>query len=199
MLWPPAPWPLPPVQGWNMGVDKYRGHTRVIVDAPVWKAGSFSVRAYSSAIARRPLAPEDWTGGFAGRVARRIADNHGGEKGRVLYIGGRSRGDERALMAAATWHLPDEGPLELLDLDIALSVRSGRPWLVESCAASLLGLLRAIAAHRIVARPSDPLAWVTDDDEVARRAFQEWGFIGLKATARPAHCDSRHYLRRIDS
>lgn len=198
MLWPPTPWPLPPVNGWNMVIDRSRGHTRVTVDAPVWKARAVSVRAYSSAIEGRPLIPEEWPEGLATRIARRMADNHGGEKGRVLYIGRRTKADERAPLAVVAWHLPDAGPLELLELDVAQAVRAQRPDLVGPCAASLLGLLRAIAAHPKLARPGDRLAWVTDEDEVARRAYEQWGFVGLKPSARPEDCKSRHYLRRIE-
>jgi hypothetical protein len=61
-----------------------------------------------------------------------------------------------------------------------------------------LTLLRAVAAHPELARPGDRLAWVTDEDEVARRAYEQWGFVGLKASARPAGCTSRHYMRRIE-
>ena len=93
MLWPPIPWPLPPVNGWNMVIDRHRGHTRVTVDAPLWKARAVSVRAYSSAIEGRALIADEWPDGLAGRIARRMADNHGGEKGRVLYIGRRTRAE----------------------------------------------------------------------------------------------------------
>ncbi len=198
MLWPPTPWPLPPVNGWNMVIDRHRGHTRVTVDAPVWKARAISVRAYSSAIEGRALIGEEWPEGLAGRVARRMADNHGGEKGRVLYVGRRTRTEERAPLAVAAWHLPDDGPLELLELDVAQAVRAERPDLVGPCGASLLLLLRAIAAHAKLDRPGDRLAWITDEDEVARRAYEQWGFVGLKPSARPAACMSRHYLRRIE-
>jgi hypothetical protein len=51
---------------------------------------------------------------------------------------------------------------------------------------------------RALARPGDRLAWITDEDEVARRAYEDWGFRGLKASARPKDCTSRHYLRRIE-
>jgi len=181
-----------------MVIDRYRGHTRVTVDAPVWKARAVSVRAYSSAIEGRSLIPEEWPEGLAARVARRLAENHGGEKGRVLYLGRRTRTDERAPLAVTAWHLPDSGPLELLELDVALAVREERPDLVGPCGASLLALLRAIAAHKKVALPGDRLAWITDEDEVARRAYEEWGFRGLKPSARPEGCMSRHYLRRIE-
>jgi hypothetical protein len=198
MLWPPTPWPLPPVNGWNMAIDRYRGHTRVTVDAPVWKARAVSVRAYSWGIERRALVPEEWPEGLARRVSGRVADNHGGEKGRVLYIGRRTATDERMPLAVAAWHLPDSGPLELLDLDVALVVREQRPDLVGPCAVSLLALLRAIAAHKKLARPGDRLAWITDKDEVARRAYEQWGFRGLKPSARPEGCMSRHYMQRIE-
>ena len=198
MLWPPTPWPLPPVNGWNMVIDRYRGHTRVTVDAPVWKARAVSVRAYSSAIEGRLLIPEEWPEGLAGRIARRMADNHGGEKGRVLYVGRRTRAEERVPLAVAAWHLPDSGPLELLELDVALVVREERPDLIDPCAMSLLALLRAIGAHRQLDRLGDRLAWITDEDEVARRAYEDWGFRGLKPSARPKDCMSRHYLRRIE-
>ena len=198
MLWPPTPWPLPPVNGWNMVIDRYRGHTRVTVDAPVWKARAVSVRAYSSAIEGRSLVPGEWPEGLAGRVARRMADSRGGEKGRVLYIGRRTSADERAPLAVAVWHLPDAGPLELLELDVAQVVREERPDLIDPCAMSLLALLRAIGAHRQLDRPADRLAWITDEDEVARRAYEQWGFRGLKPSARPKDCMSRHYLRRIE-
>jgi len=56
-----------------MVIDRYRGHTRVTVDAPVWKARAASVRAYSSAIEGRPLIPEEWPDGLAARIARRTA------------------------------------------------------------------------------------------------------------------------------
>jgi hypothetical protein len=181
-----------------MVIDRYRGHTRVTVDAPVWKARAASVRVYSSAIEGRPLIPEEWPEGLATRIARRTADNHGGEKGRVLYIGGRTRTDERAPIAVAAWHLPDSGPLELLDLDVALAMREERPDLVGPCGASLMALLRAIGAHKQLDRLGDRVAWITDEDEVARRAYEDWGFRGLKPTARPKHCMSRHYLRRIE-
>lgn len=198
MLWPPAPWPLPPVNGWNMVIDRYRGHTRVTVDAPVWKARAVSVRAYSSAIEGRPLIGEEWPNGLAARVARRLAENHGRKKGRVLYIGRRTETDERAPLAVAAWHLPDAGPLELLELDIAQAVREQPPDLVGPCARSLLALLRAIAAHKKLGRPGDRLAWITDEDAVARRAYEDWGFSGLKSSARPQGCVSRHYLERIE-
>jgi hypothetical protein len=181
-----------------MVIDRYRGHTRVTVDAPVWKARAVSVRAYSSAIEGRALISEEWPEGLAGRIARRMADNHGGEKGRVLYIGRRTMAEERAPLAVAAWHLPDSGPLELLELDVAQAVRAERPDLVGPCGASLLVLLRAIAAHAKLDRPGDRLAWITDEDEVARRAYEQWGFVGLKTSVRPAACTSRHYLRRIE-
>jgi hypothetical protein len=181
-----------------MVIDRYRGHTRVTVDAPVWKARAVSVRAYSSAIEGRPLIPGEWPEGLAGRIARRMTDNHGGEKGRVLYVGRRTGTDERAPLAVAAWHLPDSGPLELLELDVALAVREERPDLIVPCGASLLALLRAIAAHKKLGRPGDRLAWITDEDEVARRAYGDWGFRGLKPSARPEGCMSRHYLRRIE-
>jgi hypothetical protein len=181
-----------------MVIDRHRGHTRVTVDAPVWKAGADSFRAYSSAIERRPLIPKEWPEGLTTRIARRTGDNHGGEKGRVLYVGRRTRTDERAPLAIVAWHLPDAGPLELLDLDIALAVRAQRPDLAVPCAASLLMLLRAIAVHPKLNRPGDRLAWITDDDSVARRAYKEWGFLGIKPSARPEGCTSRHYLRRIE-
>jgi len=198
MLWPPTPWPLPPVNGWNMVIDRYRGHTRVTVDAPVWKARAVSVRAYSSAIEGRPLIDEEWPEGLAERIARRIADNHGGEKGRVLYIGRRTKAEERAPLAVAAWHLPNSGLLELLELDVAQALRAERPDLIGPCGASLLALLRAIAAHKKLARLGDRLAWITDEDHVARRAYEQWGFVGLKPSARPEGCKSRHYLRRIE-
>jgi hypothetical protein len=86
----------------------------------------------------------------------------------------------------------------LLELDVARAVRAERPELVGPCAASLFALLRAIAAHPELARPGDRLTWVTDEDQVARRAYEQWGFVGLKASARPAGCKSRHYMRRIE-
>jgi hypothetical protein len=104
----------------------------------------------------------------------------------------------RPSIAVAAWHLPEVGPLELLELDVALVVREQRPDLVGPCAASLLALLHAIAAHRTLDRPGDRLAWITDEDEVARRAYEDWGFRGLKPSTRPKHCMSRHYLRRIE-
>ena len=116
----------------------------------------------------------------------------------MLYIGQRTRTDERAPLAVAAWHLPDTGPLELLELDVAQAVREERPDLVGPCGASLLVLLRAIAAHAKLDRPGDRLAWVTDEDQVARRAYEDWGFVGLKPSARPEDCKSRHYLRRIE-
>jgi hypothetical protein len=98
----------------------------------------------------------------------RLAENHGGEKGRVLYIGRRTRTDERAPLAVAAWHLPNSGLLELLELDVALAVRTQRLDLVRPCAASLLALLRAIAAHPKLARPGDRLAWITDLRRIER-------------------------------
>jgi hypothetical protein len=187
-----------------MVVDKHRGHTRVTVDAPVWKSRAIrkpravSVRAYSSVVDRRPLIPEEWPQGLTGRVAQRLADNHGGEKGRVLYIGRCSEAGERVPLAVVAWHLPDTGPLQLLELDVALAVRQHRPDLVWHSATSLLVLLRAIAAHKKLGRPRDRLAWITDENEVARRAHQQWGFSGLKPAARPTGCTSRHYLERIE-
>jgi len=198
MVWPPTPWPLPPVNGWNMVIHRYRGHTRVTVDAPVWKARAVSVRAYSSGIELRTLVPEEWSEGVAARVARRLNENHGRRKGRVLYIGRSSETDERMPLAVAAWHMPDSGPLELLELDVALVVREERPDLIDPCAASLVALLRAIGAHKQLDRPGDQLAWITDEDEVARRAYENWGFRGLKPSARPKDCTSRHYLRRIE-
>lgn len=181
-----------------MVIDRYRGHTRVTVDAPVWKARAVSVRAYSSGIESRELAPQEWPEGLTGRIARRLAENHGRSKGRVLYIGWRTETDERVPLAVAAWHLPDSGPLELLELDVALVLREQRPDLVVPCGASLLALLRAIAAHKKLGRPGDRLAWITDEDEIARRAHEGWGFRGLKSSARPDGCMSRHYLRRIE-
>jgi hypothetical protein len=105
---------------------------------------------------------------------------------------------QRAQSGGVAWHLPDSGPLELLDLDVALVVREQRPDLVGPCAVSLLALLRAIAAHKKLARPGDRLAWITDKDEVARRAYEQWGFRGLKPSARPEGCMSRHYMQRIE-
>ncbi len=198
MLWPPTPWPLPPIQGWNMVVDSYRGHTRVTVDAPLSKAGPVSLRAYTSGIELRPLVAQQWPDGFARRIARRLAENHGRKKGRVLYIGRRTETDERTPLVVAAWHLPDSGPLELLELDVALAVREEHPELIDPCVRSLLELLRAIAAHKMLGRPGDRLAWITDEDEVARRAYEDWGFSGLKASARPEGCMSRHYLERIE-
>ncbi len=160
------------------------------------------VRSACERIARRSrvglLIPEEWPEGLAGRIARLMADNHGGEKGRVLYVGRRTRAEERVPLAVAAWHLPDSGPLELLELDVALVVREERPDLIDPCAMSLLALLRAIGAHRQLDRLGDRLAWITDEDEVARRAYEDWGFRGLKPSARPKDCMSRHYLRRIE-
>jgi len=183
-----------------MVVDSHRGHTRVTVDAPVWKSRAGSIRAYSSGIELRSLVAQEWPAGFAGRIERRLAENHGRKKGRVLYIGRRTETDERVPLAVAAWHLPDSGPLELLELDVALAVREQRPDLVGACGASLLALLRAIGAHKKLGlgRPGDRLAWITDEDAVARRAYEEWGFRGLKPSARPEGCMSRHYLRRIE-
>jgi hypothetical protein len=181
-----------------MVIDRYRGHTRVTVDAPVWKSRAGSVRAYSSGIELRSLVAQEWPDGFAGRIARRLAENHGRKKGRVLYIGRRTETEERTPLAVAAWHLPDSGPLELLELDVSLALREERPDLVAACGVSLLALLRAIAAHKKLGRAGDRLAWITDEDEVARRAYEEWGFSGLKPSARPEHCMSRHYLRRIE-
>jgi hypothetical protein len=181
-----------------MVIDRYRGHTRVTVDAPVWKSRAGSIRAYSSGIELRSLVAQEWPAGFAGRIERRLAENHGRSKGRVLYIGQRAKADERIPLAVAAWHLPEVGPLELLDLDVALAVREERPDLIGACGASLLALLRAIAAHKQLDRPGDRLAWITDEDAVARRAYEEWGFSGLKPSARPQSCMSRHYLRRIE-
>jgi SAM-dependent methyltransferase len=65
----------------------------------------------------------------------------------VLYIGRRTETDKPIPLAIATSHLPDSGPLELLGLDGALVVRKERPDLIVPCGASLLALLRAIAAH----------------------------------------------------
>ncbi len=98
------------------------------------------------------------------RGAYCATDGHGGEKGRVLYIGRRTKAEERAPLAVAAWHLPDCGPLELLELDVAQAVRAERPDLVGPCGASLLVLLRAIAAHAKLDRPGDRLAWITDED-----------------------------------
>ena len=182
-----------------MTVDTPEGHTRVTVDAPIWKVGKVSLRAYSSVREGRPLVPEEWPPGFADLVARRMADNHGGNKGRVLYIGRRTGPDEaRAPLAALAWHRPPEGPLEVLDVAIANVVRQRRLDLTSPLGASLLELLRAIAAHKEVNRPADRLAWITDDDNVARRAYEQWGFVGLKKGARPSVCTARHYLRRIE-
>jgi hypothetical protein len=76
-------------------------------------------------------------------------------------------------------------------------VREQRRELIAHCGASLLALLRAIAAHKKLDRSSDRLAWITDEDAVARRAYEDWGFSGLRSSARPQGCMSRHYLRRI--
>jgi hypothetical protein len=181
-----------------MVIDRYRGHTRVTVDAPVWKSRAGSIRAYSSGIELRSLVAQDWLHGFAGRIERRLAENHGRSKGRVLYIGRRTKTDERVPLAVAAWHLPESGPLELLELDVSLAVREERPDLIGPCGVSLLALLRAIAAHKKLGRPGDRIAWITDEDEVARRAYEDWGFRGLKPLARPEGCMSRHYLRRIE-
>jgi hypothetical protein len=181
-----------------MTVDKYKGHTRVTVDAPLWKVGNVSLRAYSSAWEARPLIPEEWVSEFATVVSRRMADNHGADKGRVLYIGRRTRDDERAPLAVLAWHCPSNGPLEVLDLGVALAVRQHRLDLTSVLGASLLSLLRAVAAHKEVGGAADRLAWITDDDHVARRAYEQWGFVGLKAGARPPQCTTRHYLRRIE-
>jgi hypothetical protein len=197
MLWPPRPWPLPPVQV-EHGHRPLQGATRVTVDAPVWKSRAGSIRAYSSGIELRELVVQDWPEGIAGRIGRRLAENHGRSKGRVLYLGRRTRTDERVPLAVAAWHLPDSGPLELLELNVALAVREERPDLIVPCGVSLLALLRAIAAHKKLGRPGDRLAWITDEDAVARRAYKDWGFQGLKSSARPEGCMSRHYLRRIE-
>lgn len=116
----------------------------------------------------------------------------------MLYIGRRAGSEARAPLAVAAWHLPPAGPLEILDLAVANVVRSLRPDLISPLGASLLALLRAIAAHRQVGRPCDRLAWITDDDDVARRAYEQWGFVGLKRSAHPEHCSTLHYLRRIE-
>lgn len=183
-------WPRSPGHRGCMVIDRYRGHTRVTVDAPVWKArGQCSRVQFSdreSAADRGGVArgacgwhcPGGWP---TSTVARRT----------VLYIGRRTRAEERAPLAVAAWHLPDSGPLELLELDVAQAVRVERPDLVGPCGASLLALLRAIAAHAKLDRPDDRLAWITDDDALARRAYEQWGFVGLKPSARPAASTSR--------
>jgi hypothetical protein len=200
MFWPPTPWPLPPVGGWRLGVDRVRGHTRVTVDTPLWKARERTFRVYSSALEGRGLVEEEWAPGVARTVARRLKENHGGEKGRVLYAGRSTSGTDRAPLAVLAWHLPeDEAPLAVLDLDVAGAVREQRPDLVIPLARSLLALLRTVASHPDVARKPDRLGWVTDDESVARRAYEEWGFKGIKKTARPDHVTSRFYLRRIES
>ncbi len=168
------------------------------VDAPMWKAGTVSLRAYSSVREGRRLIPEEWRPGFADLVARRMGDNHGGNKGRLLYIGRRAGSETRAPLAVAAWHLPPDGALEVLDLAVANVVRDLRPDLISPLGASLLALLRAIAAHQRIGRPSARLAWITDDDDVARRAYEQWGFVGLKKSAHPEHCTTQHYLRRIE-
>ncbi len=198
MLWPPPPWPLTPVTGWNVTVGKRKGQTRVTVDVPLWNVGGVSLRAYTSAWEGRPLIPREWPRGFAEVASRRMAENHGADKGRVLYIGRRTREDERAPLAVLAWHWPGHGPLEVLDLGVALAVRQHRLDLMSALGASLFSLLRAIAAHKDVGRATDRLAWITDDDHVARRAHEQWGFVGLKASARPPECTARHYLRRIE-
>jgi hypothetical protein len=66
-----------------------------------------------------------------------MTENHGGDKGRVLYIGRRTRDDERAPLAALAWHRPNHGPLEVLDLGVALAVRQYRLDLMSAFGASL--------------------------------------------------------------
>lgn len=200
MFWPPTRWPLPPLNGWNMAVGKWKGHTRVTLDTPVWKGDEgHRLRCYSSVIEGRLLVPDQWSDGVADRIANRLEDNQGGQKGRVLYLG-RSVGlAERVPLAVAAWHLPPAGELELLELDVATMVREERASWVPHLAATLMDALRTVASHKHVNRPADRLAWVTDDIEVARRAHNEWSFNGLRPEARPAHTSASFYLRRIEN
>ena len=161
MFWPPTSWPLPPLNGWNIGVDKWRGHTRITLDTPLWKgAKGQRFRCYSSAIEGRTLVDDEWTEGVAQRVAQRLEDNHGGEKGRLLYIGRDEPTVQRLPLAVAAWHLPPEGPLELLDLDVAIAVREARPQWVPLFGMTLMEALRTTAAHHKVGREDDRLAWI---------------------------------------
>jgi hypothetical protein len=188
------------LNGWNVQVDKYRGHTRVTFDTPTWKGkDGRRFRVYSSVLEGRALVAEEWNEGVAASVAERLDDNYGGEKGRVLYLGRDEPNAERLPLAVAAWHLPPDGPLELLELDVAALVRAERPAWVTVFGATLMNALRTVASHQAVGRPPDRLAWVSDDNDIARRAFDEWGFRGLRASAHPVHNTARHYLRRIEN
>lgn len=170
------------------------------LDTPVWKgAHGQRFRVYSSVIEGRALLPDEWVDGVADRIAGRAASNRGGEKGRVLYLGRDEPNAERLPLAVLAWHLPPAGPLELLELDVAHAVRVERPCWVPDFGATLMNALRTVASHKDVARPSDRLAWITDDDEVVRRALNEWGFRGLGKGSHPAHNKARHYSRRIET
>lgn len=177
MFWPPTRWPLPPLNGWNVAVNKRRGHTRVTLDTPLWKGSEGRrFRCYSSAIEGRLLVAEEWTEGVAEAIARRLDDNQGGEKGRVVYIGRDEPDAARLPLAVVAWHLPPNGPLELLEMDVATAVRKERPEWVPLFGMTLMEALRTTAAHDKVGREGDRLAWITDEAAVAQRAHREWRF-----------------------
>ena len=178
---------------------------RESLDAPVWKDAGRSFRVYSSAYEARPLLEKEWTTGVAKRVAKRIAENEGGEKGRVFYLGRKESGAhaERVPLAVAAWHLPPDDapgePLELLELDVAQLVRHQRSSWVVPFASTLMHALRTTAGKNQIGRPKDRLAWVADQLNVAQRAKKEWGLRPIKASAQPEHNHAKHYLRRIET
>lgn len=204
VFWPPTPWPLPPLNGWYVEVLRKDSETRVTLNTVLWKGEDGQrFRAVSSAWRHLLLVEDEWTSGVAARIKKRLGDNDGGEKGRVLYVTRAIADNDHVPLAVAAWHMPpDEAPdepLELLELDVALSVAEHDPNLEEFFGETLLAALRNVALHPKVSRPGDRLAWITDDRDTALRAYNDWQFSGLAKDKRPEHNKAKFYLRRTEA
>lgn len=84
----------------------------------------------------------------------------------------------------------------MLHADAALWLEEDGPELATHLVATLFDCLLEISNHELLGRGRSMLAWATDDDDVAARAFALWNFVGQPRGARSASVKARHYLLR---
>lgn len=123
------------------------------------------------------LEKSDWRDGVKRRIERRLQENRGAAKGRVLWIA-----LDDAPAAVLSYHVEDDGPLEVLEADAASWLWNHHADWAEHTVETLFDCLLDVSASAKLARGRSTLRWRAQARSVAQRAQALWGFATVGQT-----------------
>jgi hypothetical protein len=167
------PWTLPRTGKYSADVRDHRD-LRSIVSVEhrlptIPGLGKFDL--YSTVRKVAVLEESDWRDGVKRRIERRLQENRGAAKGRVIWIA-----LDDAPVAVLSYHVEDDGPLEVLEADAANWLWHHHSDWAEHTVETLLDCLLDVSATVELARGRSTLRWRAQDRGVAQRAQALWSF-----------------------